>query len=181
MTNDDVSVEDENTDITNEYNIIKSNFQSLADKTWHELMHSEIKLFECIEIANLDFKQVIDALLNEFIEYAQAIFVQMRNAEINFSGAMHETVARYITMKAVVAEEATVAAELQEVSSSKKKIVKIVNGFHVNLQCFEDKSNIGKFILGSREHHILVIDTREERLISRGRSWVNELIAKMQR
>lgn len=53
--------------------------------------------------------------------------------------------------------------------------------FLFNLQCFEDKSNIGKFILASREHHILVIDTREERLISRGRNWVNELIAKMQR
>lgn len=115
MTNDDESVDDESSDTTNEYNIIKANFQSLVEQTWHDLMHSEIKLFECIEVANLDFKQVIDALLNEFIEYAQAIFVQMRNSEINFSGAMHETVARFITMKAVVAEEDTVAAELQEV------------------------------------------------------------------
>lgn len=116
ISNDDASVEDEDNDNTNEYNIIKTNFQSLVDKTWHNLMHSEIKLFECIEVANLDFKQVIDALLNEFIEYAQAVFVQMRNSEQNFSGAMHETVARFITMKAVVAEEDTVALELQEVS-----------------------------------------------------------------
>lgn len=115
MIDDDASVDEENTDITNEYNVIKTNFQTLLDKTWHDLMHSEIKLFECIETANIDFKQVIDALLNEFIEYAQAIFVQMRNSEINFSGAMHETVAKFITMKAVVAEEDTVAVELQEV------------------------------------------------------------------
>ncbi|KAJ6649517.1 Dynein regulatory complex subunit 3 [Pseudolycoriella hygida] len=159
LNNDDVSVDDENGAI-NEYDTIRSSFHFLADKLWHNLMASEMKLFECIETAISDFKQVVDALLNEFIEYAQAIFVQMRNAEINFSGALHETVARYITMKAVVSEEDTVAAELQE--------------------CFEDKSNIGKFILASREHHILVIDTREERLITRGRSWANELIAKMQ-
>lgn len=117
LTNDDDEIDDENTEEnTNQYNILKSNFDALADKTWHDLMHSEIKLFECIEVANVDFKQMIDALLNEFIEFAQAIFVQMRNSEINFSGAMHETVARYITMKAVVAEEHTVAEELQEVS-----------------------------------------------------------------
>lgn len=116
MINDDESVEDENTDLSNEYTIIKTNLQSLAEQTWHDLMHSEIRLFECIEGANSNFKQVIDALLNEFIEYAQGIFVQMRNSEINFSGALHETVARFITMKAVVAEEHTVASELQEVS-----------------------------------------------------------------
>lgn len=108
--------EDDETGITNEYDGLKSQFQLLTEKTFHDLMHSEIKLFECIEVANVDFKQVIDALLNEFIEHAQGIFVQMRNSEINFSGAMYETVARYITMKAVVAEEATVAEELQEVS-----------------------------------------------------------------
>lgn len=56
-------------------------------------------------------------MLNQFIEFAQGIFVQMRNAEINFSGALNETVSKYITMKAVVAEEDTVAMELREVSS----------------------------------------------------------------
>lgn len=128
LTSDDASAEDVIGDLSNEYNIMKTNFHSLADQTWHKLMHSEIKLFECIEIANLDFKQVIDALLNEFIEYAQAIFVQMRNSEINFSGAMHETVSKYITRKAVVAEEHTVVAELQEVSVC-QYLPKIVNSF----------------------------------------------------
>ncbi|KAG4080724.1 hypothetical protein HA402_013254 [Bradysia odoriphaga] len=162
LNSDDVSIgEEDETIITNEYDELKTKFHEMTDQTFHDLMHSEIKLFECIEVAfNVDFKQVIDAMLNQFIEHAQGIFVQMRNSEINFSGAMQETVTRYITMKAVVAEEHTVAKELQE--------------------CFEDKSNISKFILGSREHHILVIDTREERLITRGRNWVKELIAKMQ-
>lgn len=114
ISSEDVS-EDDITDLTNEYDDLTTKFHSLTEKTFHDLMHSEIKLFECIEVANADFKQVIDALLNEFIEHAQGIFVQMRNSEINFSGAIHETVAKYITMKAVVAEEHTVAEELQEV------------------------------------------------------------------
>lgn len=120
VISDDASAEEEDTGITNDYDMITADFQTLVDQTWHNLMHSEIKLFECIEVANLDFKQVIDAMLNQFIEYAQAIFVQMRNSELNFSGAMHETVAKYITMKAVVAEEDTVAEELREVCSSFK-------------------------------------------------------------
>lgn len=119
LNTDDISVgEDDDTTLSSEYDKLKANFQTLIDKTFHDLMHSEIKLFECIEVANVDFKQVIDAMLNQFIEHAQGIFVQMRNSELNFSGAMHETVARYITMKAVVAEEHTVAEELQEVSFS---------------------------------------------------------------
>ncbi len=116
MISDEELVENDDLGLSNEYDRVSANWKSLLDETWHKLMHSEIKLFECIEVANLDFKQVIDSLLNQFIEYAQAIFVQMRNSELNFSGAMHETVAKYITMKAVVAEEHTVADELQEVS-----------------------------------------------------------------
>lgn len=112
---DDASIDSEEAQA---YDTIKENFVSLIDQTWHDLMHSEIKLFECIETANSDFSKVIDGLLTEFIEQAQAIFVQMRNAEINFSGGLYETVARFITMKAVVAEESTVAPELQVVCSS---------------------------------------------------------------
>lgn len=41
-----VSVIDENPEAANEYEFIKTNFLELKDRAWHDLMHSEIRLFE---------------------------------------------------------------------------------------------------------------------------------------
>lgn len=54
-------------------------------------------------------------MLNEFIEQSQAMFVQMREAEGNFSDSVYETVSRFITHKAAAGDVEAIPEALREV------------------------------------------------------------------
>lgn len=90
-------------------------YEFMIDKTWHTAMESEAQLYESIEDANTQFGHSITEMLNEFIEQAQGLFVQMRDAEGNFSDAIYETVSRYIQEQAAVGNRYAIPDELQEV------------------------------------------------------------------
>lgn len=52
--------------------------------------------------------------------------------------------------------------------------------FYFCNKCLEDKDAISNFIAGSKDYHMQIIDSREDRLVTRGRTWATELIATMQ-
>lgn len=94
---------------------IRKEFDSVTNKTWHTVMENEIQLFEIVEEANTQFGLVILELLNEFIEQAQTYFVQIREAEGNFSDAILDTVSRFITEKGQAGEIDDIPDALKEV------------------------------------------------------------------
>lgn len=93
----------------------EADFNSMSDNTWQAVMEMEIQLFENIEDANTQFGLVIMEMLNEFIEQSQAMFVQMREAEGNFSDSVYETVSRFITQKAAACDVEAIPEALREV------------------------------------------------------------------
>lgn len=90
-------------------------YEFMIDKTWHTAMESEAQLYESIEDANTQFGHAITEMLNEFIEQAQGMFVQMRDAEGNFSDAIYETSSRFIQEQAAAGNRSAIPEELLEV------------------------------------------------------------------
>ena len=99
-------------------------------------------------------------MTNEFIELAQAQFVMLREAECNFSDGLIETVQRSVTFKAAAGH----ADEIPEVLKDS----------------LEDKDVIVNLAAGMRDNHMQRIDSREDRLMNRSRTWAKELCCKMQ-
>lgn len=78
-------------------------------------MEIEISIFERVEEANIQFGHTINSMLNEFIELAQTFFVQIREAELNFSDIIFGAVSMYITDKAAANDIINVPIELHDV------------------------------------------------------------------
>lgn len=78
-------------------------------------MEIEISIFERVEEANIQFGHTINSMLNEFIELAQTFFVQIREAELNFSDSIFGAVSMYITDKAAANDIINVPIELHDV------------------------------------------------------------------
>ena len=112
---DEVEPPDGDIDLDEQYKQIKDNFMAMIDRSWHILMEMEVQLFENIEDANNHFGHVVQEMLNQFIEAAQTLFVQMRDAVINFSDSIFDAVSRFITKKAAAGDIASIPEGLQEV------------------------------------------------------------------
>lgn len=141
-----------------EYQEISKEFNDFIDKTWTCLMESEIQLFERIEEANANFGVVVQEMMNEFIEKAQAFFVQLRDSEYSFCDSIQEAVTRFISMRMVLTTS-DVPDELKE--------------------CMEDKDAIINLVAGMRDFHTQVIDSREDKLSQRAKGWVTDLKIKL--
>lgn len=118
-------------------------------------------IIQLLQEANATFGHSITDMMNEFIEQAQAFFVQLRDSECNFCDIMQEATNRYVTYKLTSNLQHTVPEELKE--------------------CLEDKESILNLVSGMRDHHMYVIDSREDRLMTRGRGWVKNLISNLQK
>lgn len=136
-------------------------FNKLIEMSWKILMEIEINLFERIQEAIKTFGHNITDMVNEFIEQAQAFFVQIREAENNFCDGIQEATNRYIIHKTTFQLEHTVPLELKE--------------------CLENKEIISNFVSRMREHHTSLLDSREERLVTKSLAWVNDAITNLQR
>uniref|UniRef100_A0A182JCY1 Dynein axonemal assembly factor 1 homolog n=1 Tax=Anopheles atroparvus TaxID=41427 RepID=A0A182JCY1_ANOAO len=146
--------------LLDELNLCKSGFNSLFEDTWHTLMGIEMQLFERTEEGNSTFENTIKEMTNEFIELAQAQFVLLREAEINFSDALVDTVQQFVTFKAAAGQADKLPDVLKE--------------------SLDDKDVISSMAAGMRDQHMQLIDAREDKLITRSRNWVKELCDDLQ-
>lgn len=113
---------------------IRADFFEMVDESWHAVMDMEIQLYENVEDANVQFGLVITEMLNEFIEQSQTMFVQMRDAEGNFSDALFEIVSRFIAQKSSAGDVEAIPEELREVR--RVKIFAVVQHKHFECLCF---------------------------------------------
>ncbi|XP_061513164.1 dynein regulatory complex subunit 3 [Anopheles gambiae] len=146
--------------LLDELNLCKSGFNSLFEDTWHTLMGFEMQLFERTEEGNSTFENTIKEMTNEFIEMAQGQFVLLREAEINFSDALVDTVQQFVTFKAASGQADQLPDALKE--------------------SLDDKDVISNMAAGMRDQHMQQIDAREDKLITRSRNWVKELCDDLQ-
>lgn len=138
------------------YELLLQEFKQMLDTTWTILMFDEVQLFERVSDAISQFRHVVNSMVNDFIEKAQALFVQLRDCETTYSDGLAEAVATYITMMATTGQTHLIPTELEE--------------------CAEDKDAINNLVAGSKDFHSQVIDAREDSLVSRARRWAENLV-----
>lgn len=146
-------------EISEKFQMLTMDLFEILDGKWEILMGLENSLFERVEESNTHFGHTIAEMMNEFIEQAQTLFVQLRDAESNFCDSLQEAVTRYITFKMASKDEQSVPKELQE--------------------CLDDKDAIMNLIAGMRDLHMQRIDAREDKLISRARGWISDLTTNL--
>lgn len=94
---------------------IDQQFISIVDGIWYSLMEIEISLHERIEEANSSFGDTIQDMVNDFIENAQSLFAQVRDAGIEYFDGLQEIVLNFLTIKSASNDVEGVPQKLREV------------------------------------------------------------------
>lgn len=94
---------------------LNDDFTSRLDETWYELMDLEMTTHERIDEGNDSFGQTIQDMLHEFVESAQIHFVEIGEAETEFSERLHEFLLNWLSEEAATAEQ--LDPELKKVKS----------------------------------------------------------------
>ncbi|KAL0271226.1 UNVERIFIED_CONTAM: hypothetical protein PYX00_008392 [Menopon gallinae] len=151
-------------DITVSFHGISESFQELCLRTWTSLMKKELYFYESCEEVNSTFERNLTEMVNQFIEQAQSAFTQLRQYQGLFHENLSDVANKFFTAFAVAASGAaesskemlTVAAELQ--------------------QFMQDREVLMNALATSHDLHMLMIDQREDKLVSRVRSWLANLV-----
>ncbi|KAL1488953.1 hypothetical protein ABEB36_014737 [Hypothenemus hampei] len=139
---------------------MNQNFQDLIKYTWKKLMRLEVTLFEQIEEVNQIFGQTLGEMMNAFIEEVQAIFTNIRAAEVTYSENLNDSGVRFIAALNVNPDE--------EIPESLKDIL-------------GDRDMLNNAITATHDVHMQIIDAREDLLIQRVKDWLAKKIDQLNR
>ncbi|KAL3285154.1 hypothetical protein HHI36_019275 [Cryptolaemus montrouzieri] len=135
-------------------------FQNLLHSTWKSLMKMELELFEQMLDVNETFEHVLTDLINNFIEAAQGLFTRIRDLESDFSDAVSEVMKRYQVTISML-EDPQIPPALKEIVADKDALTNALGASH--------------------DIHALLIDTREDTLITNAREWLEKLVSNLER
>ncbi|XP_019872607.1 dynein regulatory complex subunit 3 isoform X2 [Aethina tumida] len=131
---------------------------SLINVTRKQLMKNEVELLESIEELNTGFEQIIEEMVNKFIQEAQLLFTSMRDLAQTYKEEVNDLTKKYIcTMHTV-----------HSLSVSQKL-------FNLLL----DKDALQGALTQSFDTHLLTIDNREDFVMQSARSWYTNFIKEI--
>ncbi|KAM7352445.1 tbCMF46 isoform 2-T2 [Cochliomyia hominivorax] len=134
-------------------------FDDMVNKVWQELMRQELHLHETTEETIIIFQRRLQEMVAKFVEQAQTFFGQLRDIAVNFSENLGEIVNRYIATKLALQDFKGVPEPLRI--------------------CMEDREAIANLIAGMKDYHTQRIDEREDRLMTRSKSFIDDLIEQL--
>lgn len=100
-------------------------------------------------------------MMSKFLEQSQSFFVQLREISVHFSENMTELVTRYISTKLALQDFEDVPPEL--------------------LLIMDDRDATLNIIAGMKDAHTLRIDEREDRMSTRSKEFIDNMISKLNR
>ncbi|XP_067008571.2 dynein regulatory complex subunit 3 [Anabrus simplex] len=115
------------------------------------------------EDTNTLFERNLNDLVNSFIEGAQGLFVQCRNLETEYNEQLQEHGNRYLT---------NANLRMDDPSFVIPPILK-----HIMV----DKESLNNATSTSHDIHLQTIDAREDRLVTKARSWARNMCDKLQK
>lgn len=98
--------------LISEVDKLRNDFTTLLDETWYTLVDFEMDLHERIDEANVAFEHTIQDMLYEFVENAQLYFVEVTEAEAEFSDRLHELISNFLCRQSI---ESVLHPELKKV------------------------------------------------------------------
>ncbi|KAF2879918.1 hypothetical protein ILUMI_26247 [Ignelater luminosus] len=156
LDNDEINVDDFNEKVqqySDEYN-------DILHKIWKDLMALELTLYEQMEEVIQTFEQTLTEMINTFIEAAQGYFTELRSLEQVYSENVSTEAQAFQTM-----------CNSQEDFPVPEELVVIMS----------DKEILNNALGASHDLHLQLIDAREDRLVSRARTWLNTLVTSLQK
>ncbi|XP_034232202.1 dynein regulatory complex subunit 3-like isoform X2 [Thrips palmi] len=136
-----------------------SEFDELIQSTWQTLMHNELTLTEQMEEVNSMLERDMSDMVNVMLEQALGYFVAMRSLQESFNEQLSEASHRYQTV--IADDAASISSQLCEI--------------------MVDKESLSNALANSHEKHLLLIDTREDTLITRIKAWHEEVCENLQK
>lgn len=107
------------------------------------------------------FQRHLQEMIAKFVEQCQTIFGQLRDIALHFSENLGEIVNRYIATKLALQDFVDVPDELRN--------------------CMEDRDDIANLIAGMKDYHTQRIDEREDRLMTRSKAFIDDMIDRLNR
>lgn len=98
-------------------------------------------------------------MIGKFVEQAQTYFGQLRDIAVHFSENLGEIVNHYIATKLALHDFDGVPEPLRI--------------------CMEDREAIANLIAGMKDFHTQRIDEREDRLMTRSKAFIDDMIEKL--
>ncbi|KAJ8967352.1 hypothetical protein NQ317_008718 [Molorchus minor] len=140
-------------DITEEYfnekvDEYSNEFSNLIHELWKILMKLELQLFEQMDEVNGNFGHVLTDMINVFMEEAQAAFSVIRTSEVTYTENIADAAGRLLT-STNINDDVVIPESLTEI--------------------MYDKESVNNAIGTTHDKHMLVIDTREDTLVSRAK------------
>ncbi|XP_055377347.1 dynein regulatory complex subunit 3 [Condylostylus longicornis] len=135
-----------------------NSFKNKLDNLWEILMGHEVNLYEAIEEVLNTFDQNITKMLQSFLESVLKLFVTLREICKNFIKNLLDVVTAYI--------------EYHISHGGNYDIVP--KSLHKYL---DNKDKIPELIESIKRRHIDKINEREDRLITRSKTWVKEFVS----
>nr|DAA06417.1 TPA_inf: protein phosphatase [Drosophila ananassae] len=149
----------ENLKLSDAVDKINIQFEESMNDMWQALMTQELYLHEAIEESTTNFHRKIVELMAKFVEQSQAFFVQLREISVHFSENMTEIVTRFISTKLALQDFEDVPVELRV--------------------CMDDRDAILNLIAGMKDSHTLRIDEREDRIATRTKEFIDNMIDQL--
>ncbi|XP_030569706.1 dynein regulatory complex subunit 3-like, partial [Drosophila novamexicana] len=143
-------------DIMDKLNV---HFEDALNDMWLVLMSQELHLHETIEESTTNFHRKISDMMSKFLEQSQSFFVQLREISVHFSENMTEIVTRFISTKLAMQDFEDVPPELR--------------------MCMHDRDAILNLIAGMKDAHTFRIDEREDRMATRSKEFIDNMINKL--
>ncbi|CAL7935781.1 unnamed protein product [Xylocopa violacea] len=143
-------------DTTTKAQQLSEEFGDIVTDAWTKLMSLEVELHEQIEDINEVFRLNISDMVDSFITTARGYFSQLRNCEAEYNDTINGAILYYLSG---IGDDAKIPRHLQNLCEDKDMLT-----YNLNI---------------SHEKHLQVIDTREDTMLNRLKSWLEEYNEKL--
>ncbi|KAK6632612.1 hypothetical protein RUM43_013380 [Polyplax serrata] len=165
-----LSKEVEDDEVANEVSlrlqVLNEAFRDLCHRTWTILMRKELNLFEGSDEVNGTYERCLTELVNQFIEGCQAQFTQLRQLQGVFNESLTDAANKFFTNYTV----STATGQPNMFSNISKELAN---------QMMQDKEALVNALSTSHDYHLLVIDQREDKLVTKVRGWLSNLVENL--
>ncbi|XP_013792133.2 dynein regulatory complex subunit 3-like [Limulus polyphemus] len=151
--------ESENPELVDRFNSLFQEFHREASLLLNELMNLEMTLIDQLEEIHREFEHQLTEMVSSFVEVVQAYMTQLRELE--------QVYTEHVSELTISCLERFIRNDAE---------LDLPEGLHV---VFVDKDTVMSAISSSHEQHLAVIDEREDTLVSRIYTWMNELVNEL--
>ncbi|KAI4498139.1 hypothetical protein M0802_006625 [Mischocyttarus mexicanus] len=147
---DDIEMDDmdDNVEVVQDWS---NHLNDTISKTWTKLMSKEVILHDQLVEINEVFKINMTNMIEQFLETAREYFSQMRHAEAEYNDNINSIISYFISG---FGDESKIPRHLLDLCG--------------------DKETLSNNLAASHDLHLHVIDAREDRILSRLKTWLDE-------